>query len=251
MNILKFKVKFNNRSYSRYIELNDAEYNALKGHKKVSICKSTLDLVLDDDYFDENSLVSDECRYNIKIQKNKCDKPKLLNDFKPIDGNRNIVLLLESPHRSEYRAIKIYDRLVPIGPAQGGNSKEAGGAIRENIDSAITHIIVNNNLSLNGDYNLIIINPIQFQASLGSIYEKGLKRTLRNKVWKNIWKIKCNNKFIVQENFIYRLKYYDPDLIINACTRDLKNDIKTLLETSHIESYPINHPANNWYHKKF
>lgn len=251
MSSLKFKVQFNNCMYSRDIKLSDNEYKALKNSMKISICKSTGDLILDDDYFDESSLVNDEARYTIEIINNKCTKPKLLKDFKPIKGNENIILLLESPHRSEYRSIKIYDRLVPIGPAQGGKTTDAGGAIREYIDEAINYIIKNENLNLNGNYNLIIINPIQFQASLGSLYTGGLKVGLRDKVWKDIWDISSNNAYIIKENFICRLRKYTPKLIINACTNNLKVDVENLLNIKGFISYRIKHPARNWYYGKF
>mgnify|MGYP004520562413 FL=1 len=248
---LKFNVQFNNCMYSRAIKLSNNEYNVLKNSMKISICKSTRALILDDDYFDESSLVNDEARYTIKIKNNICSKPKLLKDFKTIEENKNIVLLLESPHRSEYRDIKIYDRLVPIGPAQGGNLTDAGGAIKAYIHEAINYVISKNSLSLNnGDYNLIIINPIQFQTSLGSLYDKGLNRNLRDKVWKNIWKIIDSKKYIVQEDFICRLNSYNSDLIINACTYELKKKVKGLLDDKTIISYGINHPAINWNKKK-
>ncbi|WP_294396970.1 hypothetical protein [uncultured Clostridium sp.] len=251
MSYLEFKVEFNNCMYTRDIKLSTHEYNVLKGYQKISVCQNKKNLILDDDYFDKSSLVSDEARYTIKIKNNICSKPKLLKDFKPIEENKNIVLLLESPHRSEYRDIKIYDRLVPIGPAQGGNLTDAGGAIKAYIHEAINYVIAKNSLSLNnGDYNLIIINPIQFQTSLGSLYNKGLNRNLRNKVWKKIWKIIDSKKCIVQEDFICRLNSYNPDLIINACTYELKKSVKKLLDDKTIISYGINHPAINWNKKK-
>lgn len=40
---------------------------------------------------------------------------------------KTIILLLESPHKSEYR---IYNNtIIPIGPASGESKGEAGGAI--------------------------------------------------------------------------------------------------------------------------
>lgn len=247
MSNLYFKVYFNKCSYFRNIQLTTQQYNLLQGHSKVSNYNST-DLILDDDYFDKRSLVSDEARYTIEIKNNICSKLELLKDFKPIEENENIVLLLESPHRSEYRNIKIYNRLIPIGPAQGGSVKEAGGAIKNYINRIINYIILQNSINLNnGNYNFIIMNPIQFQTSLGSIYTGRLQVGLRDKIWTNIWTIQdSNGVYILQKDFENRLKGYKPKLVINSCTYNLKGNVRNLLNNN-FSSYDMKHPANNWY----
>lgn len=249
---LEFKVYIDKKQYSQDVNLTEAEYSLLLNANQFIEKKQEEVLVLNNTFFNEDSIVKDEHRYIINIDENKaCKKPIILNNS--INTCGNIVLLLESPHRSEYRSINIYKRLVPIGPAQGGRDSEAGGAIAGYLDKAIEHILSNNQLSLLGSYRVVIVNPIQFQTSLGSLYVGKLRGGLRNKIWNSIWEINDGKSYIVQESFVKRIHDLEPSLIINACTSNLKKNVNNVLNSSaaKYDKVNINHPSNNWIKNNF
>ncbi len=159
---------------------------------------------------------------------------------------KNIVLLLESPHKDEYRSRNIYTKLIPIAPAQGENKLSAGGAIFNYLSEVLKFINEeNHNIIPNGNFNLIISNPVQFQTSLVFIHGKPLDRayqTLRDTIWKKIWDIQD-----IQSDFIKRINKYNPHLIINSCTKNLKPYVNEVLENLHNNTViNIKHPSFNW-----
>jgi hypothetical protein len=140
---------------------------------------------------------------------------------KPIkySNNPKIVLIIESPHMDEYHPIKF----SPIAPAQG--------ATGNNIYIYICSLINNaNGLNLpNGDYDIIICNPVQFQSSLfnfhkTNLYKNSPAQAIRDKSWRAIY---AKEKV----NFFNRLKLYAPKAIINACTAKLRKDLEQDIET--------------------
>lgn len=111
------------------------------------------------------------------------------------NGYKNIVMILESPHINEYK----YANENFIAPAIG----KTGELLKKWFYKCIKK-----HLSPNKKYNVILMNAIQYQCSLGEdtiIY--------RDKLWCNLW-FNYNKK----DDFIKRLKHYNPDIIINACT---------------------------------
>lgn len=126
------------------------------------------------------------------------DKRKKINEINSIDdivnnGNKNIIIILESPHLNEF-ADKNF-----ISPAIG----KTGDFLQEYFFCCIK-----NHLSPHEKYNVILMNAIQYQCSLGEdtiIY--------RDKLWCELW-FNYNKK----DDFIKRLKHYNPYIIVNACT---------------------------------
>lgn len=64
--------------------------------------------------------------------------------------------------------------------------------------------------------DIIVVNRICYQTSLGSYYESGLIKPLRNGIFKGFWK---NDYF--SNDFYNRLFEWNPDIIINASTKDV------------------------------
>lgn len=193
------------------------------------------------DVFTKDQRVNDKVRYVVKIKNGKCiDKTRVCISMDEINRNQNkngkrIVLLLESPHRSEY---EINDnRIMPIGPAQGKKKAEAGGGIDEYLNKVFDNMRI-----IDGKYYIIISNPIQFQTSLGSLHKKGLNKDLRNLIWSNLW----NNKE-VRQDFIKRLNEYCPNYILNACTLQLTDRVnEELIQNKYkVITYIAYHPAVN------
>jgi hypothetical protein len=172
--------------------------------------------------YDEQRRIKDVFRYTINISQNK-PTTKLsvtgsiskFQDRLSTDSNgRKIVLVIESPHKDEYD-----ENFTPIAPAQGATGK--------NIDTFICNVIdQHNKLSLSeGQYDLIICNPVQFQTSLFHLHNIPLNKNspakkIRDKMWRGIYDHE-------QKNFYSRLCLYSPSVIINACTSELKACVET------------------------
>lgn len=201
-------------------------------------------------FFDMPSMVKDVCRghlfsstratisYTENSEKHPDFRLSAFND-QPADGNTNaVVLILESPHKSEY--LKRGCELTPIAPAQGKKPGDAGGAISKYIERIMEDIG-----SLNpGNYPFLIVNPIPYQTSLFHLL--GLTKidvALRNEVWMRLWKLKP-----IRDFFIQRLDGYQPKLIINACTTPACCYVTDfLIQTSHRDIlFKCMHPSCNW-----
>lgn len=128
--------------------------------------------------------------------------------------------MLESPHKDEYRC-------TPIAPAQGTTGN--------NIYKHILNVLLSTNSNLQGTYDLIICNPVQFQASLYDIHSEDLngknntpRKHIRNKAWKAIYSYE-------KRHFFISLIKYNPYVIINACTAYRPKNKNTLKEEVTLE----------------
>ena len=65
-------------------------------------------------------------------------------------------------------------------------------------------------------FDVYFVNAIQYQCSLG---EQKLRSQLRDFVFESLWN---NKKYSFKEDLIERLNLLKPQLIINACTSELK-----------------------------
>ncbi len=128
-------------------------------------------------------------------------------------NNPVIITILESPHKHEFDK----NTHTPIGPANGITGKN----IREKIDNCIQSLLdetncANETSTLNSNtFDLILMNAIQFQTSLGYA-----TKIARDDVFKCLWD--CGGR----EDFLERLKKYmnlycSGGLILNLCT-DIK-----------------------------
>jgi hypothetical protein len=203
--------------------------------------------------FQKTHVVPDIWRYTVKvcngdIQVLPIVKTIALSDFddRPATdaiGTKIILLILESPHKSEYaeNEPKNSENLKPKAPAQGKSSGDAGGGIKEYL-----HIVLRKINLLDGFYSLVISNPIPYMCSLG-IFTNTLNETLRNNIWEAIWQIEDEKKFVIQDVFIARCAMYQPEYIINCCTCKLKSFVTNLLATEGFKNiYKTSHPAVTW-----
>jgi hypothetical protein len=174
--------------------------------------------------------VPDVCRYKItKTGSNFivecCERGKMFQDSSFDDddaseyskkkrNNKGVILLiLESPHKDEYD-----DNFDPIAPANG----TTGCAIQCKIKRVLEKIITIKNIKLvNKTYYLIISNPVPYQTSLNYFSGGSSTEGIKFDVWKEIWSIKA-----IKLKFINKIKTYNPDLIINACTGKNKDNKK-------------------------
>lgn len=125
--------------------------------------------------------------------KEKRKELKEREDIKMVEGYENIVIILESPHIEEYKDPKFR------APALG-----LTGCYLQNY----FYEIIKLHLQKKHSYNVILMNAIQLQCSLGEEPKK-----FRDKLWCELW-FEDGGK----DNFIKRLGQYLPNIIINACT---------------------------------
>ena len=123
--------------------------------------------------------------------------------------NDRIVIILESPHKDEYSK-KI------TAPAMGTTG--------ENINKYLLDILnkkIGNPQIDKKEYDVILMNAIQYQTSLGIYTEY-----FRDRVWLTLW-----NKGDLRKEFIKRLEGYNADIVFNFCTNGShKKDLIYILD---------------------
>ncbi|MGG7213620.1 hypothetical protein ACQPUY_08370 [Clostridium nigeriense] len=113
--------------------------------------------------------------------------------------NRRIIIILESPHKKEYDI----DNLTGY-PALGSTGVNINRGIEEIINKKLADV-----METDKEYDIILMNAIQYQTSLGVN-----TKIFRDRIWISLW---LNNS--MREEFIKRIKGYKPDIIINLCTK--------------------------------
>jgi hypothetical protein len=127
----------------------------------------------------------------------------------------SIALLIESPHRHEY---DYENGFKPVGPAQGPTGNK--------IDELLCKLLQDNGaLGLPAtEYDLLIVNPVQFQASLHRLHRKKLNgnsvvQRLRNHSWRALYALEWLD-------FWLRMDSYQPCAVLMACTKKLQKDLR-------------------------
>lgn len=165
--------------------------------------------------FNIHEKVNDEIRGILVFNQTNYDfisVPKYLlsKSQKPL---QRLVLLLESPHKDEYHNNQ------PIRPANGATGAK--------IKAFISNRANNWPLSTLNDYEVLLVNAIQYQTSCYKLLGKKWDRTNRNHVFKLLF-----YNFNLKNDLKNRLNTYKADYIINCVTKTLKNDVQEFLENS-------------------
>ncbi|WP_058953072.1 hypothetical protein [Clostridium tyrobutyricum] len=149
-------------------------------------------------------------------------------------GDKIIVIVLESPHIDEFNKTKC--SIAPA-PALGITGCNLDKYFEEKIQGYLP----------DGKYHIILTNAIQYQCSLGTETD-----VFRDRMWLKLWICKEFNK-----NFIGRLEKYNPDIIINLCTKGShKKDVlappgtKTVINKEYLENVCGNEETVNNNYKK-
>lgn len=142
----------------------------------------------------------------------------------------NIVLLLESPHKDEYQPGNINCPIAPANGKTGDNIDRCLSTVLRRINAELIEEELIEEELIVPDCNVIISNPIQFQTSLHAIHGQGISsasrwKTLRDHVWRTLW-----DEEHIKQCFRDRLDTYNPSLIVNACTSDLKPLVTSCVE---------------------
>jgi hypothetical protein len=120
------------------------------------------------------------------------------------NDNRKIIIILESPHTDEFKENKF----------QGAACGETGNKISKHLSEVLPEIYNKQSISWNNascNYDLLLVNAIQSQCSLGVTTEY-----FRDLMFIGLW-FKDGKK----ENFKLRLRNLNltaNDIVINACT---------------------------------
>ena len=179
------------------------------------------DRITINDAFGERNRVCDDDRYRITQQSSSplecCQRSESFE--------RTLVIILESPHKSEYQ-IGCIDR--PIGPAQD----TTGRNIRDYLMGVVRSCHHIHDRIGNRPTRVILANPIQFQTSLAAMIQVNKWRKIRNAVWKALW-----DRPEIKDEFKVRLNCYNPNFIINACTSNFRKRIRDFLD----EHFPCAH----------
>lgn len=154
-----------------------------------------------------------------------------------------IMLILESPHKDEYdKKHAGSNDLTPKAPAQGSTGN--------NINKYLPIVLKKIGL-LDGCYSLVISNPIPYICSLGIFPNNPLTKArnkIRDQVWEAIWHIQDDDgRFPIQQDFMARYAKYQPEYVINCCTKPSTDHVTKLLvkhNVSHL--YRTDHPAIRW-----
>lgn len=141
-----------------------------------------------------------------------------LDEWAPSDQGNAIVVVLESPHEEEYGP-----DFTPLGPLRRPSS-------RTRLRGQLPRLLQEAELdwAAVAGSEVILANPVQLQASLHRLMQPNyqtLQHGVRNQVWRALYYLPE-----IQCDFIQRIMFYRPALIINACTSDLQDEVQTTLE---------------------
>ena len=112
-----------------------------------------------------------------------------------------IVIILESPHIKEFTT----NPIKALGPAMG----RTGTLFEAHFDTLLKNSTIFNQLSKSSKHDVIFLNSVQYQCSLGQSIQKYRNRT--NKIW-----IDCFNT--LSTDLVRRINALKPTAVINLCT---------------------------------
>lgn len=149
--------------------------------------------------------------------KKKNVQPRREIDYKNFSkgSNKSIVVLLESPHIKEY---SFNNKIRINGPAMGRSGTIFNNNCINVFNSNIN--VLSQALSLISgqaeDIDVYFVNAIQYQCSLGC---PEFDRNIRDFIFEALWN---TSPYSFKDDLIDRLNIIKPDLIINACTKELR-----------------------------
>lgn len=150
---------------------------------------------------------------------------------KPI---KKIALILESPHKDEYRINNAL--LIPQRPANGKTGKA--------IESYIAKYASLWELDKNTNYEVHLINAVQVQASC--YHELKALNVELSLYYRNLLKHWVLTLLFDDKEFINRIKNIKPDILVNCCTKkptnikQIKKDIYEEVQSA-IDQYVEEH----------
>ncbi|MGE7673485.1 hypothetical protein ACQKMV_07905 [Lysinibacillus sp. NPDC094403] len=247
-------VCYRNNQYT--IKINQIVGNEIRKKNKtkfIDVLNITNQIKIKSSFFSDSYKVHNVYRYSIKISDGIGElycfqegynhyNNSIYNDYDILHESElpSIVILLESPHSEEYSL-----EYTVKGPAQG----KTGEYIESEIKSIINNIIKSREINIDdGEYRIILVNPIPFQTSLHYLHNGSLTRSyykmLRDRVWLELWEKEGVFQLELQE----LLNKLNPIIVLNSCTSNLKDPINKFLIKNGISSnvYTTRHPSGWW-----
>ena len=149
------------------------------------------------------------------------------------DYASTVIVVLESPHRHEYAD---RDLARPIAPACGVTGLK--------LQDVLLDMLIDNGAEICENARVIISNPVPFQTSLDSLYDRTMvteytRGTIRDEVWTALWSFDP-----IRQNFLDRILAYEPYLTINACTAACSQDVSQAISLLGVGVlYETDHPS--------
>ena len=141
-----------------------------------------------------NGKVSWNEKWIVDREKKRC------TERRTIDFARILVVVLESPHVDEFSA---QDK--PLGPGRG----TTGRNLQKYFACHLVEVQKMRGKPIaNGEYQVVLANAIQYQASLGLDTD-----VLRDRIWLLSWFGSG------EDDFLQRLIAYNPVVVVNLCTQ--------------------------------
>jgi hypothetical protein len=138
----------------------------------------------------------------------------------------SIVLLVESPHKHEFDNVTG----TPLRPLNNPRTRQS---VRDRLKNVIKDASAILNISLR-DSDIVIVNPVQFQASLANFMncgERGRQIRLQEWVRDPVWRGLFGNSEI-RSYFDSRIRLYHPGLILVAPTAKVREPLQQALRDS-------------------
>ncbi|MFZ2449850.1 MAG: hypothetical protein WAW36_04955 [Methylovulum miyakonense] len=172
---------------------------------------------------------------NLATLKPLSEKPsKHDRDITPNKAANNILIILESPHKDEYDD----DNFLPLGPANGATGENFLNYFASPCMNIVLYKLIKD-LHLNLDegkvYSICFVNPVPFQTTLDFILrpikskkkDKKAEKTYRDQLKTEVWNALF---YYCHHHFKCRVLSYNPSVIINACTKELKDKVKLAVD---------------------
>ena len=145
----------------------------------------------------------------------------------PKEEENNIVIVLESPHKDEYKTT------IPH-PAIGTTGNNLSKYFNCLLD------LLKNNIQNSTTCHVYLMNAVQYQCSLGFATED-----FRSEIFKDIW-----DNYDGRNSFLDRLKKLNPNIILNLCTNGpykLQNMVQNAIKSQYTNSVAVfkgSHPSS-------
>lgn len=193
-------------------------------------------------FFSKDKKVEDCHRFTAEMVGKELKIVKLDED-KPIGVkvNPRIIILLESPHKDEYDT-----DFNPIRPANGITGCYLLCFLPH--EDVLPRLIKEKGLELmpNTTYDVLLVNPVQYQASLAFVFDNKMNEKVRDKVWSKLFGV-------LKQDFEQRIKSYEPDVILNFCTTKAGKAVQKCINSVFAESLGVQlfkgpHPSS-WFNQ--
>lgn len=178
----------------------------------------------------------------IQIQQGNSTQCYDFSKLKPDTNKESIVIILESPHHDEYELNSSWNQPNPALGTTGTN-------LEKYIDCLIDAVSQLDPKIMKGKYQIVLMNSIQYQCSLGRINGR-LNDEIRNLIFTSIW-----SKQEIKDDFSERLKSYKPSIIFNCCTSGnkglrqlIQQEIEKNFKNSNTTLFEGTHPSS-WYYE--